>query len=189
MKLSILIPTLVSREKWLERILFNLNWQISKCTEPGEVEVLTELDSGQATTGEKRNRLMERAKGIAIAQFDDDDMPTDVYIQKGLDFANSGMDCASLKGLYFLNGVYDRPFLHSMKYKEWTQDSQFYYRGINHINFYKRELAIQVPYRDITVGEDGNWSYAMRDSGLLKTEYEIKETLYLYYARTKNKGE
>lgn len=188
MKLSILIPNLNSRAYWLERIMYNLNWQIAQCTEPDQVEILVLKDDGEETTGAKSNKLMDMATGIAIARVDDDDMVCDQYIQKGLDFANSDKDVASLTGLYFLNGVYDRPFFHSIQYEKWWHDMNAYYRCNNHLNFVKRDLVKHIRYQDKTVGEDGNWSMDIKNAGVLKTEYEIRECLYLYYARTKPAG-
>lgn len=183
MKLSILIPTMSSRRAYLDRLFDALNYQIAKCSHPNEVEILTDFSEG--TTGHKSNMLMQRATGTAIARFDDDDVPGEFYIQKGLDFADSDKDTASLIGLYFLNGVYDRPFLHSIKYSHWYQDNQYYYRCNNHLNFVKRDLVKDILYPDLICGEDGIWSMKVKESGVLKTEYQIKETLYLYYARTK----
>lgn len=183
MKLSLLIPTLPDRKHLLERLVYNLEWQIENCSNPNEVEILPFEDNGELSTGIKSNILMMRATGEAVARVDDDDMINDCYVQKGIDFAKSGKDCASLIGLYFLNGVYDRPFLHSIKYKEWSQDEKYYYRTINHLNFVRRDLVKDILYPDKTVGEDHSWSKKIRESGVLKTEFQVKETLYLYYAK------
>jgi hypothetical protein len=183
MKVSILIPTTDDRSQYLERLLSELYWQRKRCTEPDQVEI--KILYGTETTGTKRNTLMGMANGDVIAQFDDDDMPTDVYLQKCIDFANSGKDVMKLNGLYFLNGVYDRPFIHSLKYTKWWQDDKAYYRCPNHISPIRRALVKHIPYKDIVVGEDGNWSMDVLKAGVLKTEYEIKETIYLYYARSK----
>lgn len=150
-----------------------------------EVEICINFDNGELSTGEKRNSLIRSAKGDYIAFVDDDDMITDCYVKKQLDVCDSGLDCGSLNGLYFLNGVYGKPFIHSNKYTHWYNTQEAYIRTVNHLNCIHRDIALQVPYEDITIGEDGRYSEALKASGLIKTEYEIKETLYLYYDRTK----
>lgn len=182
MKLSILIPTTEDREKFNTRILFELNRQKSQY-QRNEVELL--WDFGTETTGFKRNRLVNTAKGEYTCFVDSDDMITDIYIKKQMDVVNSGMDCGSLNGLYFCNGIYDRPFTHSIKYKSWFTEREAYRRCPNHLNAVKRGIALQIPFPDKIVGEDGVQSMDMLASGLIKSEYEIKETLYLYYDRTK----
>lgn len=189
-KISILIPTLVSRERFYNRLLSELFWQIDAIPDGRSlVEIIHYTDAGEATTGAKRNWLVANAKGLYVAGFDDDDMPTDVYIRKSLEIANSGADCGELNGLYFLNGKYDRPFRHSIEYTSWWQDKSCYYRNPNHISCIKKELIQGIPFKDQTVGEDGHFSIALHESGRLKTEYPVKETLYLYYDRTKQPGQ
>lgn len=188
LKLSIMIPTTHSRETWNERIKFILEWQIKQLKNPDEVEIVWNYDNGEKTTGFKRNECIGMAKGTAMAFVDSDDLVCDGYIQHGIDFVNSGMDAASLVGLYFLNGVYDRPFLHSNKYTHWYQDDKFYYRNNNHLNYFKRDLVKHLRYENIRVGEDGKYSEQLKASGVIKTEFEIKQCLYLYFDRTKVNG-
>lgn len=185
MKLSILIPTLIGRDNYLNRISNEIRRQYDLLDKREEVEIRIVRDNRERTTGAKRNQLIKESNSDYIAFVDDDDMITDCYIQKQLDVANSDMDCGSLNGLYFINGMYGKPFIHSIKYHHWWADDKNYYRNPNHLNCIKREIALQVPYENITIGEDGKYSEALQKSGLVKTEYEIKETLYLYYDRTK----
>lgn len=181
MKLSIMIPSTPDRENFNTRISFELYRQLEPYK--GHAEVIWDLGTG--STGLKRNILVQKAKGEYVAFVDSDDMVTDCYIKKQLDVAISGMDCGSLNGLYFLNGVYDKPFLHSDKYSHWYNTIPAYIRTVNHLNCIKRDIALQIPYENITVGEDGRYSEQLKASGLIKSEYQIKETLYLYYDRTK----
>lgn len=181
MRLSILIPTTSDRNFFNKRIQFELTRQIKQSE--SRVEIL--LDFGVESTGLKRNRLIHKSRGEYIAFVDSDDMITDCYVQKQLEVSDSGMDCGSLIGLYFLNGVYHKPFFHSNKYTHWYNTPEAYIRTVNHLNCIKREIALRIPYENITVGEDGRYSEALKSSGLIQTEYTVKETLYLYYDRTK----
>ena len=188
-KVSILIPTLESRVNFFKRIVAQLEWQRLQLPNPDDVEIIYNIDKGEKSTGVKRNELVGNASGDYVAFVDDDDQISDVYLKKMVDAANSGLDAGSLVGLYFLNGVYDRPFLHSIKYTHWYQDDKFFYRDTNHLNIIKRSIALQVPYPDQFVGEDGKFSESLRASGLVKTEYEIKETVYFYFDRSKITGQ
>lgn len=181
MKLSILIPTTEDRKFFNRRIEFELYRQIDGFKH--QVELL--WDYGHETTGFKRNRLIENANGEYVAFVDSDDQITDVYIKKQLEVANSGLDCGELWGLYFLNGKFDRPFHHTMSVSNWHTEPTAYKRCNNHLNAIKRDIMLKIPFPDKTVGEDGVQSMALKDSGLIKTEHPIKETLYLYYDRTK----
>jgi glycosyltransferase involved in cell wall biosynthesis len=188
--ISILIPTLESRKVFFDRLVSELFWQLDQIPNGRQlVEIMQYQDKGELTTGAKRNWLVNNAKGQYVAGFDDDDMPTDCYMQVMLKAAESGADCGEFRGLYFSNGVYDRPFHHSIQYDRWWQNQYGYYRNPNHISLIKRELILDIPFKDITVGEDGQFSLALQASGRLKTEFPVKETLYLYYARTKKEGE
>lgn len=184
--LTIMIPTLVSRAKFYDRIYRELSFQLDQLG-TNEVQILPYLDNGEVSTGLKRNWCIHNAAGQYVAFVDDDDMITDCYIRSQLHVAKSGADCGNLKGLYFMNGVYDRPFLHSIQYDHWYQDNQFYYRNPNHLNCIKKELILDIPYVDQYVGEDGKWSEAIHASGRLKNETHMRETLYLYYDVTKTK--
>lgn len=185
MKLEILTPTLHNRKHFYQRLNYEIIRQIQLLGVSDYVEHTLQIDNGEMTTGAKRNDMIRNSEAEYICFFDCDDMPTDVYVKKQLDVAISGMDCGSLNGLYFCNGVYDRPFTHSIKYRSWYTERDGYRRCPNHLNAIKRNIALQVPFPDKTIGEDGVQSMALLESGLIKTEYEIKETLYLYYDRTK----
>jgi len=56
--LSILVPTLASRKRSLDKLMGVLSVQLTN-----EVEVLTESDDGSLTVGRKRNALVQRAAG------------------------------------------------------------------------------------------------------------------------------
>lgn len=188
-KLSILILTTYKRKKWLDRMEFILDWQIAQLKNKDDVEIIIIIDDGERTIGTKRNEAVERANGIAMAFVDEDDFIGDQYLQRGLDFVNSGKDVASLIGLYFSNGVYDRPFVHSDQYTHWYTEPTRYIRNNNHLNFIKTQIARKIKYEEVNFGEDGRYSEKLKASGLIKTEFEIKEVLYFYFARSKQPGE
>ena len=72
-RLSILIPTLESRQQQFEWLYDKLATQVRRHGLEGEVEILSLRDDGTTSIGYKRNRLMEQAQGEFIVFVDDDD--------------------------------------------------------------------------------------------------------------------
>lgn len=191
MKFAILIPTLTERTQLKERVNNVLNAQINKLPNPSLVRIFTNEDQRQKATGIKRNELVADAiqAGFTHGAFmDDDDLPGATYIQRAIEFMESGLDCAELWGQIYFNGKAGNPFHHFINCInplngkiEWWQDNQFYYRMINHLNFVKLDLVKDIPFPDQVFGEDGKQSEAMRDAGIFKTMYPIPEVIYHYF--------
>jgi hypothetical protein len=184
-KLGILIPTVTDRAHLLARVVTQLDEQRvgHNC-----ILIINE-DQRQATTGAKRNALLDEAKrqGCShIAGVDDDDVLGPNYVRLQMEAVNGDYDCASLWGQYFENNRMMNPFHHSIKYDRWFQDKHFYYRNPNHLNCIKLELLEGIRFRDQTIGEDGWFSKDLHDAGVLKRQYEINEIIYYYFAGASN---
>lgn len=180
MKLAVLIPTLTDRAKLLNRLMAELDRQ----RKGKDVIVITLEDSGEKTTGQKRNELIQsavEAEAEYVSFFDDDDLPGENYITRNLEGIAGGFDCCSLTGRIYFKGKPGNPFIHSIKYDHWWQDKNFYYRCPNHLNCIKLELIKDISFQDKYIGEDGNFSMDVQKAGVLKTEFEIKEIIYHYY--------
>lgn len=148
------------------------------------INILILEDERQATTGAKRNKLLEISEAEYVCFFDDDDWPSENYIQWIVNAAESGLDCASLKGSIELTHGNWKPFFHSRTVQAWYESDGVYYRYPNHLNLIKREIAQQVKFPDLTIGEDHIWSTDLHKKGLIKTEFEIPDTIYYYkYAK------
>ena len=185
-KLSILICSLVQREKYLNRLKNILLPQIPK---DGSVEVLVDLDAGERSIGEKRNNLLNNAKGFYQCSVDDDDCVAPFYIEKILEAIKTEPDVCSLHLSMLTDGQNPQDSYHSIKYTEWFDipdtrkpGNKIYFRMPNHLNVCKTYLARQVGYKPISMGEDRD--YSQRLLPLLKTEVEIPEILYTYEVRT-----
>lgn len=184
-KIAILTPTLANRKELFTRMVGALLQQRAGLGLSDKVRFIWDTDEGEKTTGAKRNRLIEAADSIGcthFAFFDDDDMPGEKYLANVFAAACSGMDTMELKGMYYEKGVPIKPFIHSIKYKEWYEDAQNFYRCPNHLNLMKMETVRGIKFPDQVFGEDGQWSMALQAAGVLKTEWPTwGEILYHYY--------
>lgn len=172
-KFSILICTLESRKHLLERLMKVLEPQITD-----DVEIIVKSDNGEMAIGKKRNMLLDEANGQYVAFVDDDDLVSTDYVRKVLAAIVGNPDCCGLQGIITFQGQSPRTFIHSLKYKEWFEKNQVYYRCPNHLNPVKRELALQVKFPESNHGEDRD--YSTRLFPLLKNEYYISGVIYHY---------
>ena len=183
MKLSILICSLEKRQEQLAELLAELNLQITSCDATAIVEVITEVDSKQITTGAKRNNLLNKAHGKYICFIDDDDHIYPNYIKLILEAIESDADCIATTGIYSINGGHpvkwrlSKDFIDEDKF-----DSQIneivYFRRANHLTPVKRLLALQAMFPDQSNAEDKE--YSSRLNPFLQSEVEIKELIYHY---------
>ena len=178
---SILICTLPERRAIFQRILTELQRQTGEVSI--RVEILSDNRGRDVSVGQKRNDLLERASGRYCCFVDDDDMVSETYLKIYESAIQSGtnFDCVSLNGLLYRNGVSDRPFYHSLKYKQWSEDAQGYYRYPNHLNLIKTWIARSVGFPLKSYGEDHDFSKKLLTSGLLQTEYEHTYGVQYYY--------
>lgn len=188
---SILIPTLYKRAGMLAVMLRNLDNQIMILDAEDKVEVLCLPDNGEKSTGEKRNELVRQAKGKYLAHVDDDDRVSEFYVQEILKAAESDADCFSISGVISTNGANEKVWHISkdMGYgaKFDAQGKEYYERFPNHICPMKRDIAVQIPFPNQTIGEDYSFALALHNSGLIKTEHRIDRfPMYFYdFASTK----
>jgi len=78
-KLSILILSLPSRVKYLDKLVSKLEKQID---DRQDVEILSLMDNKSFNVSEKRNALMSLARGTHLTWIDDDDDVADNYIER-----------------------------------------------------------------------------------------------------------
>lgn len=178
-KFSILICSIFEREKLLQRLIAELNEQISKHKFHDAIEILIQSDNKEKTTGYKRNDLLSRATGDYIAFIDDDDMVSSDYIEKHLIAIDSNPDVCSLEGIIYTNMKDPKTFIHSLEYSTWFEKNGIYYRNPNHLNCVKRDIALRVKFPNLITQEDRH--YSIRLLPYLKTEAIIPCPIYFYY--------
>lgn len=178
-KLSILIPTLGKRRDQFKLLESHLLQQKSKI-KSGIVEIVTMSNTGEKSIGFYRNELIKIARGEYICFIDDDDWVADEYIECLLAAIHTNPDCCSLVGEYWNDGKYDRLFYHSLKYDSWYEDAFGYYRFPNHLNCIRKELIKDIPFKEVSHGEDSDWSMLIHTLNRIKTEAEIPIPLYIY---------
>jgi len=189
-KLSILIPTIVGREESFNRLfetltqnnkmLFNVfDSNGDKVGEKNdEIEIIYLKDNKEMTIGEKRNKLVEEANGEYISFVDDDDRVSEDYVSELLAGIETGVDVVTFDVSVSLDGATPKPCYYSIHFDKDYNESEAYYRLPNHLMCVKRELALQVPFKEINFGEDAD--YAKQLKPLLKSEHSIHKILYYY---------
>ena len=189
-KLSILILTITSRREMLQDIVRSLGatigldyylnngtW-INRIEYDDDVEILIYSDNKEESVGGKRNKLVGLAKGEYVSFLDEDDRVSDDYIEQLLEGIKSGADIITFDVSVSIDGATPKPCYYSMYFDGDKNEPNAYYRLPNHLMCVKREIALQVPFKEISFGEDAD--YAKRLKPLLKSEHSINKVLYHY---------
>lgn len=191
--LSILIPTVVGREKEYDKLFGKLRMlgkciigdltqkNIHRCEGRDGVELISLKDNKEMTIGEKREKLYQMATGTHSWMIDDDDDIALNAIQLILEEIknNPTISCITFRERCIMNGNYHSSN-HSIIYKKWQDD----FDGYNFVRcpFYKdiirTDIAKSVPFPKIRYNEDEQWSMAIKP--LLTDEIHIDEELYYY---------
>ncbi len=185
MKLSILIPTIAKRRLLLDNLLTELNEQIKGIVDVSSVEIIIDKIEVEPI-GKKRNELLREAKGEYVCFFDDDDLPSNDYIETLLKAIETKPDCVSLRGIMTTNGSNPEIFEHSIRYKKYKTNEKAKYPEVkyerypNHISCIKSSIAKQFKFPEINHGEDTDFATQIFKSGLLKKEFYVDSVLYYY---------
>lgn len=179
--LSILIPTLKEREHHLQNMKRLLQPQLTD-----EVQVIYDDRGREITTGQKRNDLVTNASGKYTVFVDDDDWIDHHYVYLILRAIkdHNFPDCITFNGWYTEDKGPRIDFVIKLGENYEARNGKVY-RWPNHLCPMKREIALKQPFPNKTVGEDYEWSKAIRDRGLLKTSVHIERDLYYYDYRSR----
>lgn len=190
MLLSILIPSTIDRQPMLDKLVAYLQQQIIDCNAEIYVEIKTSVDNRQMKTGSKRNLLLNSCSGEYVVFIDSDDWVSEDYIKLIMEgiLSEPEPDVVAFNGWIETNGRNRQQWFISKDLKwETKHDAQgniYYNRFPHHLIPTKREIALQIGYPDVTIGEDSDYSARLAQSGLIKTEYKINKDLYFYHFST-----
>lgn len=173
-KLSILTATLHGRSEIFKNLA-----RVLRAQSNSDVEMLANCDNGEKSIGQKRNELLESSKGEYVVFIDDDDMVSPFYVFGILQAIQSKPDCCGLEGIITQRNIGPKKFVHSLKYNDWFEKDDVYYRCPNHLNPIKREIALDAKFPDKSWQEDKDFSERLK--GKLKTEVYISGPIYYYY--------
>lgn len=175
--LSVLTCHLPDRKVELDRLIAKLGPQMTPKTEHL-------INTDDAPTGLKRNRLMEKAKGKYVSFVDDDDIVSDDYVIEILKAIGNNPDCVGIVGIITVNGQNPWQFRHSITVNRWCKDkaNKIYFRTPNHLNALRRDIALSAGFNStLTWGEDRDFSERLK--GRLKTETFIEKPIYYYLSK------
>lgn len=180
--LTIMVPTVVGREKQFEELRDEIFRQGQDYFDDGSLGFITLKDNKEMTIGEKRRRLYASAMGLYGVQWDDDDgiHPNGIELIMDALMGNPGIDCVTYQELCIFDGKKVESSDHSRHYPDWRDN----FAGFNHVRtpFFKdvirMDLVRQAIIPDIRFGEDH--AFAKSIHPLLKTEFHINEFIYIY---------
>lgn len=179
--LSICIASLPARRARLDAMVDELFYQARTCC-PGEVEVLVDDRAPPVSIGEKRQALLERARGHFIVYVDDDDAVAHDYVERITDALrnNPDVDCLAMRGwLSATNGLPAKRWEISRSHERWSEEPSAYLRSTNHLAPVRREIALRVGFSSVSHGEDSEYARWLRP--LLSTEATTGDAPIYYY--------
>lgn len=184
MILSILIPSTTDRQQMLENLMAGINRQIQQLGVEGSVQILTEIDNREITTGAKRNLLLQKAEGEYVVFVDSDDEVSYDYVSEILKATLDKPDVIGINGYMTTNGENRENFKISKDFlyiaiKDATGKTE-YLRHNNHLCPIKREIALKIGFKNQYFAEDYDYAVRLKESGLIQTETYIEKDLYHY---------
>jgi len=178
--LSILIPTVPSRlEVFYTPLIKNL---LKQSELYDEVEIIGFFDNKKRSIGEKRDVLLNLAKGKYLVFIDDDDRIADDYVKSIIEAIHNNIntDCIVFDCICCIDGG-------ELK-KLCKYGIEFEYGDINdgkewrgkpaHTMVYKSSIAKNHKYKSIQCGEDVEW--VLRACREIKIQTRLDKVLYYY---------
>lgn len=181
---SFLIPTIVGRETSLRHLLSSIDEKMKRIAPSLRYELCVDFDNRETSIGNKRQRLMESAKGKYIAFVDDDDDITDAYVEDLQATIHENIPVMRLRGQ-----IAQYTFTHSLdnKLDGVMAKGEVFLRPPNHLNPMMTDVAKLVRFGDASRGEDLDWTIRMARSGFLTREYKSSDDRihYIYNMGTR----
>ena len=174
------ILTLPQRQNSLHRLIDILEKSMPSAYRH-RIEIILNSDDGTKTVGQKRNEILDSAKGKYISFIDDDDAVQYSYLGKIAMVLDTEMyDGVGFWGIYYHNGQRMMEFNHSNSNGGHFKQNGQQYRPLNHLNPVLTEYAKQIRFPSINFAEDADYCDRLLASGLIKHEYSFTEAMYHY---------
>lgn len=178
--LTIGILTVPEREPLLTRLLQRLS-ESMLLSFNHRVEIMINSDNKIKTVGQKRNEILDSAKGKYVCFIDDDDMVTYDYLSKILYALDTEKyDAVSFSGQYYHSGNSIMQFNHANINGGHFKKDGVQFRPLNHLNPVLTEYARQIRFPEKNYAEDSDYCDRLYASKLIKNEYGINSVIYLY---------
>ena len=176
--LDILICSVWARHAQLVALLDHLAPQLEPFD--GRARVILARDDGAAAVGSKRTQLMLAATARHLCFVDDDDWVHPDYVGLVMEALVTNPDTVGFRLRYLVNGVEQKPAIHSITNDGWSETDDAYLRDLSHLNPLRRRYAVMgLPFQP-GFGEDRAWAERVKATGLVQSEVFIPAEMYEY---------
>jgi len=176
---TVMILSIPSR---IEKYYLPLQQHLEKQIQNGTVEILTLIDNKLMSIGEKRQALLNAARGRWVGFLDDDDMVSDDYIEsltkamleKPADVITFDQHCTVNGEEFKVNfelGNPHEPFIPGSK-------TLIIKRPPYHMCFWHSKIAKNIQFRSSSYGEDFDWISRMLP--YVTSETHLNKVLHYY---------
>jgi glycosyltransferase involved in cell wall biosynthesis len=181
MILSILICAVEIEERQikLKKLISELHKQISKNYAEEIVEILIDADNMTKSVGQKRNDLINKAKGHFVCFIDDDDFITENYLSTILHHLNIGIDILLIGISHIENGINKTKILPSLFIDNLTTNDVVFKTNHFHLCPHKKSIAELISFDCVNFAEDMIYSQKMVKH--ISNHAVISDPIYIYF--------
>ena len=177
---SIGILTLPQRKEKLDKLLWYLEY-IMPYGYNHRVEIIINEDDGTKSVGQKRNEVLDKAKGKYISFIDDDDIVQSCYLSKiCMKLDKDLYDGIGFWGIYYVSENPVMQFNHANVNGGHFKKDGKQFRPLNHLNPVRTKIAREIRFPDKNFAEDADYCDRLLASGLVKEEFVFDEVMYHY---------
>ena len=179
--LSILICSVETEERKikLKKLISELHRQISKNYAEEIVEIIIDTDNMIKSVGQKRNDLIQKAKGEFICFIDDDDFISENYLSTILVNLNSSVDILLIGINHIENGINKTKIMPSLFIDNLNTGEAILKTNHFHLCPHKKSIAKNVLFECVNFAEDMIYSQNLVKH--INNAHLIYEPIYIYF--------